>query len=78
MALRNEIIYIPFTGHANAAIKNIDTVDSNSFSYRVLQNGNVSGTGTVTLQPQAQQIVAGAASGVNLTVEITAQDGTPL
>lgn len=78
MTLWYEIIYIPSTGHSNAAIKNKDTADSHTFSYQVLQNGVISSTGSVNLQPQAQQIVGGAPSGVNLTIVITAQDGTPI
>lgn len=78
MPLWYEIIYIPATGHSNAAIKNKDTENSHTFAYQVLMNGVISSTGSVTLQPEAQQIVGGAPSGVNLTIVITEQDGTPI
>lgn len=72
-----QIIYTPGSGYTTGAILNTDS-SQHTFDYEVYQNGVLNTSGSVTLAGGAQQTVGGAASGVNLTITVTAQDGQPV
>lgn len=79
MPIYYRISYKVESGLVKGYLSNTDTTASHTFSYTVYVNGTATTTGTATMSAgETERQVAATPTGNNLTIVVTAQDGTPV
>lgn len=79
MPIYYRISYKVESGLVKGYLSNTDTSASHTFAYTVYVNGAVTTTGTATMSAgETERQVAATPTGNNLTIVVTAQDGTPV
>lgn len=79
MPIYYRISYKVESGIVKGYLSNTDTTASHTFSYTVYVNGTATTTGTATMSAgETERQVAATPTGNNLTIVVTAQDGTPV
>lgn len=79
MPIYYRISYKVESGLVKGYLSNTDTAASHTFAYTVYVNGMTTTTGTAIMSAgETERQVAATPTGSNLTIVVTAQDGTPV